>query len=223
MDAYKILLTLYRAGLEPDILEFNIFAVPFDDEVHDAVIVAHHEKCYIILGIDAFAVYFDYLIPCLESARGACCVVIKRANLSGADKIGLAEHNGNDNNAHDKIDGSSGGNDYHALPQGLVVERVLILAVLVLALHADISADWQNAHGIVGLALLLFEDGGAHADRELVDLDLEKLCKKEMAELMEHYDDAEEKYSHKKRPDFAPNCRKRQRSIQKHIKYPFSP
>ena len=60
MDAYKILLTLYRAGLEPDILEFNIFAVPFDDEVHDAVIVAHHEKCYIILGIDAFAVYFDY-------------------------------------------------------------------------------------------------------------------------------------------------------------------
>ena len=138
--------------------------------------------------------------------------------MSGADKIGLAEHNGDDNNAHDKIDGSSGGNDYHALPQGLVVERVLILAVLVLAFHADISADWQNAHGIVSLALLLFEDGGTHADRELVDLDLEKLCKKEMAEFMEHYDDAEEKYSHKKRPDFAPNCRKRQRGIQKHIK-----
>ena len=100
---------------------------------------------------------------------------------------------------------------------------MLILAVLVLAFHADISADWQNAHGIVSLALLLFEDGGTHADRELVDLDLEKLCKKEMAEFMEHYDDAEEKYSHKKRPDFAPNCRKRQRGIQKHKKYPFSP
>lgn len=37
-----------------------------------------------------------------------------------------------------------------------------------------------------------------------------------MAELMEHYYDAEEKYGHKKRPDLAPNCRKRQRGIQKH-------
>ena len=90
---------------------------------------------------------------------------------------------------------------------------MLILAVLVLAFHADISADWQNAHGIIGLALLLFEDCGTHADRELVDLDLEKLCKKEMAELMEHYYDAEEKYGHKKRPDLAPNCRKRQRGV----------
>ena len=213
MDAYKILLTLYRAGLEPDILEFNIFAVPFDDEVHDAVIVAHHEKCYIILGIDAFAVYFDYLIPCLESARGTCRVVIEGAYLSGADKIGLAEHNRNDYNAHDKIDRRSGGNDYHSLPQGLVVEGVLILAVLVLALHADVSAYRQDSHGIVCIALLLFEDGGTHADRELVDLDLEKLCKKEMAELMEHYYDAEEKYGHKKRPDLAPNCRKRQRGV----------
>ena len=213
MNAYQILLTLYGAGLKLNILEFDFFSVSFDDKIHNAVIVAHHEKCYIILGIDSLAVYFDYLIPRLKSACGARRVVIEGAYLSGADKIGLAEHNRNDYNAHDKIDRRSGDNDYHSLPQGLVVEGVLILAVLVLALHADVSAYRQDSHGIVCIALLLFEDGGTHADRELVDLDLEKLCKKEMTEFMEHYDDAEEKYSHKKRPDLAPNCRKRQRGV----------
>ena len=130
----------------------------------------------------------------------------------GADEFGGGEHYRNDDNAHEQIYKAACGNDYEALPRGLVAECVFVFAVLILALHADEAAYREEPEGIFCLALFEFEQRRAHAHGKFIDLDLEYLGKGKMPQLVKEYQQPEEQHGDKYRPRLAPYLSRRHQS-----------
>ena len=98
-----------------------------------------------------------------------------------------------DDKAQHEVHKRTGRKDYHALPRGLIRKRARVFRLLVLPGHGAEAAEGDAAQGIGRLALLLFEYGGAHADRELLHAHSAGLCSREVAKLVDDDEHAEDK------------------------------
>lgn len=84
--------------------------------------------------------------------------------------------------------------DDDALPRRLIHERARIVGRFVLPGHGAEAAEGDAAQRIDRLALLLLQDGGPHAERELLDPDAAGLRRGEVPKLMDADEHAEKKY-----------------------------
>ena len=101
----------------------------------------------------------------------------------------------NDQQARDKIHEGAGHQNDQPLPPGRIVEGSGVVALLVLALHGAVAADWQQAQRIEGLPSLRLQELRAHVDGVFVHLHARELGRDEMAELMDGDQEAENQNS----------------------------
>ena len=73
----------------------------------------------------------------------------------------------------------------------LVIQGSGVVGVLLLPLHGAEAADGQQAQSIGGIAPWSFEQGGAHADGELVDPHAAGLGRQKVAQLVDGDEHAE--------------------------------
>ena len=109
-----------------------------------------------------------------------------------AEGVGPGVQQAHDHKAQHEVHEGPGAEDENALPGGLVGEGPGVVGRLVLPGHGAVAPKEDQAQGIEGLALLLFPDGGAHAQGKLLHPDTAGLGHQEMAALMDAHHQAEE-------------------------------
>ena len=139
------------------------------------------------------AVHGQDAVPLLEAAvLGA--VALQRPAVGGdpeARRPGV--QNQYDEQAGEEIHKCPGHQNNRLLPPGGVAEGPGVVGgrLLVLPLHGAVAAHGKEAKAVKGISFLLLQQGGSHADGELVDLDAEELGRREVAELVDGNQQAE--------------------------------
>ena len=113
-------------------------------------------------------------------------------DLRVAEGVGAGIEQADDDKAQQEIHEGPGAEDDDALPGGLGGEGARVVRGLVLAGHGAVAPEGDQAQGVEGLALLLFPEGRAHAQGELIHPHAAGLGRQEVAALVDAHQQAEE-------------------------------
>ena len=128
------------------------------------------------------------LQPCFALVGAA---VHESGDGRGRERFRLGEHQQDENEADEEVHRRARNEDNDALPRALARKRARIVHLLVLARHGAKAADRQAAQGVERLPLLLFPDGRAHADGELLHPHAAGLRREKVAQLVHGDEHAE--------------------------------
>ena len=104
----------------------------------------------------------------------------------------LRKHDQKQQQTEHEVHERAGAENQKPLPCRLARECARVIDRLVLARHGTKPADRQAADGVERLPLLLFPDGGAHADGEFIHAHPARLGHEKMTELMHGDEDTED-------------------------------
>ena len=180
------------AALHVEILQTELLAVPADDQVEVAGLVAAQQQGHVAEGVDALPVDGQDAVAHLKAGggfqRAAVGEAVDHRDVDGLDP-GVKHQN--DDKAREEVHQGAGGKDQELAPEALVIQGSGVVGVLLLPFHGAEAADGQQAQSICGIAPGLFEQGGAHADGELVDPHAAGLGRQKVAQLVDGDEHAE--------------------------------
>ena len=109
--------------------------------------------------------------------------MLRRSSRRG-EALRLRKHDQKQQQTEHEVHERAGTEDQKPFPRRLARERARVVDRLVLARHGAKPADRQAADGVERLPLLLFPDGGAHEQGELIHLNTKGFSKSEVPQLM---------------------------------------
>ena len=174
------------------VVQLQPLPIPLYHEVHVVPRPAQVEG-YIAVHQDGVAVHGQDAVPLLEAAvLGA--VALDGAAIGGDPKARRSGvQNQHDEQAGEKVHKGPRHQDNGLLPSGGVAEGPGVVGgrLLVLPLHGAVAAHGKEAKTVKGISFLFLQQGGSHADGELVDLNAEEFGRGKVAELVDGNEQAE--------------------------------
>ena len=128
------------------------------------------QQADIAVHIHPLAIDGQQRVANLQAGFGLEGTAIGKSGDGGVIKgLRIAVQHQQDHKTRHKVHKRTGGKNQQSGPEPLVVQGVGIIRILILALHGAKAAAGDGAERIQCIALLLFPQGGPHADGKFID------------------------------------------------------